>query len=270
MIASLYLRKEHSANEASGRLKSAAIRLSRNGKLPPILINTMPKSASIYLTKTIAASLGVEYSLASLAQGYFPTYFMMPAALERFSRGDIVRQEHFDASAVNLAMSARYIDRIVLHVRDPRQATLSWTHHFNRDYLNAAPYTHGTTDQPPKNYCSWTFQNQLDWHIGHHLPLLAAWLRQWMAMEATSPLKILWTRYEELISDERGLFDRILAFYGIRADGICLRPPSKTIDCHYRHGRADEWEAVLTTEQKARAQAIIGRESLDHFGWSTD
>jgi hypothetical protein len=267
MAAFLYLRKEPGANEALGRLKSVLLRVLRNRKLPPILINTMPKSASIYLTKTVAASLGVEYSLVSLAHGFFPTYFMMPAALEKFSRGDVVRQEHFDPSPINLAICAGYIDRMILHVRDPRQATVSWAHHFNRDYLNSPPYIHGTIDQPPRDYRCWTFQSQLDWHIEHHLPLLTAWLRQWISAQATSPLKILWTQYEELVSDERRLFDRILTFYEIRGDGIGLRSPSKTIDSHFRRGRANEWEEVLTAEQKARAQAIIGRDILDRFGW---
>jgi hypothetical protein len=278
MVAVLHLRKEPSVTEVLGRLKGALVRIGRNVglspytklPLPPILINTMPKSASIYLTKTVAASLGVEYSLVSLVHGFFPTYFMMPAALESFSRGDVVRQEHFDPSPINLAICARYIDRIILHVRDPRQATLSWTHHLNRDYLNAPPYMHGTIHQPPTDFGSWSFQSQLDWHIDRHLPSLVAWLRQWVAVEATSPLKILWTRYEELVNDERGFLDRILAFYGIRGDGIDLRSPNKTIECHYRCGRSDEWKEVLTAEQKARSQAIIGRDILDHFGWSTD
>ena len=38
---------------------------------PPILINTMPKSGSIYLTRTVATSLEIEYSLDSLAEGEF-------------------------------------------------------------------------------------------------------------------------------------------------------------------------------------------------------
>ena len=40
-------------------------------KVPPILINTMPKSGSIYLTRTVATSLEIEYSLDSLAEGEF-------------------------------------------------------------------------------------------------------------------------------------------------------------------------------------------------------
>jgi hypothetical protein len=66
------------------------------------------------------------------------------------------------------------------------------------------------------------------------------------------------------------LFDRIVAFHEIAADGIDMRPPEKTIRYHYRSGRTDEWEEIFTAEQKARCRAIIGRDILDRFGWSTD
>jgi hypothetical protein len=120
-----------------------------------ILINTMPKSGSIYLTRTIATSLGIEYSLVSLVSGLFPSYCMMPAAFKRFRRGNVVRQEHFDASPFNLEICARYVDRMVLHLRDPRQSTLSWTHHFNRYHDRHPGSTVGTVHQPPEDYCRW-------------------------------------------------------------------------------------------------------------------
>jgi Sulfotransferase domain len=239
-------------------------------KLPPILINTMPKSGSIYLTRTIATSLGIEYSLRSVVDGLFPTYSMIPEVLDHFRRGDVVRQEHLDASPLNLATCARYIDRIVLHVRDPRQATLSWTHHFNRLLSLHLHSTAGAVHRPPEQYCRWAFRKQLDWHIDHHLVSLVAWLRQWKAAEENPPIKILRTQYEELINNERALFNRILEFYGVCADGIDMRPPKKTTKSHYRVGRADEWRDVFTAEQKTRSHDIIGRDILQHFGWTTD
>ena len=178
-------------------------------KVPSILINTMPKSGSIYLTRTIATSLGIEYSLTSLVDGLFPTYHMNPAALERFICGAVVRQEHFDASPHNLAMCAHYVDRLVLHVRDPRQATLSWTHHFNRLRDLDPSSTVGTIRQPPEDYCCWPFKRQLDWHIDGHLVSLVEWLRQWISAEGKSSLKILRTQYEELVNAERKELGRI-------------------------------------------------------------
>ena len=238
--------------------------------LPPILINTMPKSGSIYVTRTVASSLGIEYSLKSLAYGFFPNYFMIPNALEPFRRGDIVRQEHFDASPINLTLCGRYIDRMVLHVRDPRQAMLSWTHHVNR-LLKLHPNSiNFTIHHPPPDFIDWRFDKQLDWHIDRHLVSLVTWLRQWLAVAQTqSSLKILWTTYEELVNNERALFDRILEFHGIPMDRFDFRPPEKTMEVHYRSGQPDEWKAALTAEQKTRCADIIGRDLLDHFNWST-
>jgi len=283
-----YRSRESASDVVFDGLKSAVARIGNNlaarsrvtrnfalsriktKKLPPILINTMQKSGSIYLTRTIATSLGIEYSLVSLASGIFPSYCMMPAAFKRFRRGSIVRQEHFDASHFNLEICARYVDRIVLHLRDPRQSTLSWTHHFNR-YRDIHPgSTVGTVHRPPEDFCRWPFERQLDWHIDHHLVSQVMWLRRWMLVEQEAPFQILRTRYEELLNNERALFDRILAFYDIPAGGIAMRTPEKTIEYHYRCGRSDEWKEVFTSGQKRRSRTIIGNDILEHFGWDTD
>jgi Sulfotransferase domain len=242
---------------------------SRSAKgLPPILINTMPKSASIYLTRTVASSLGIQYSVRAIGQGVFPTYTMDCAALEEFKRGNIVRQEHFDPTPANLATCAQYVDRIVLHVRDPRQATLSWTHHVRR-LLSLHPHsTPWTIFQPPEDYSIWSFDRQLDWQIDRHMSLLVIWLRQWMAAQQSSPLKILSTRYEDFVNDEHAFFVRILKFYDIDAARVIMRPPRKTTKYHYRCGRVDEWKDVFTAEQKARALTMLGPDILERFGWS--
>lgn len=42
------------------------------------------------------------------------------------------------------------------------------------------------------------------------------------------------------------------------------------MEIHYRCGRIDEWKDIFTVEQKTRSRAIIGRDVLEHFGWSTN
>jgi hypothetical protein len=91
-----------------------------------------------------------------------------------------------------------------------------------------------------------------------------------MLVEQEAPFQILRTRYEELLDNERALFDRILAFYDIPARGMALRTPEKMIECHYRCGRPDEWKEVFTSGQKRRSRTIIGGDILEHFGWDTD
>ena len=53
--------------------KLVAPRVTKSrARLPSILINTMPKSGSIYLSRMVASSLGIEFSLKPLAHGFFP------------------------------------------------------------------------------------------------------------------------------------------------------------------------------------------------------
>jgi hypothetical protein len=195
----------------------------------------------------------------------------MPAAFERFRQGNIVRQEHFDASPINLHICGRYVDRLVLHVRDPRQATLSWTHHVNR-LLNLHPDAiNSTIHQPPDDFLRWGLDRQLDWHIERHLGSLVAWLRQWLSQDTRQArLNILWTTYDELVADEHALVMRILRFYEIPTARLELRPPEKTMAHHFRSGNPEEWKAVLTAGQKERCLAIVGRDLLDHFGWTAE
>jgi hypothetical protein len=57
------LRSRADRSRTVGRMmgRTTTPRTANNRSLPPVLINTMPKSGSVYLTSTIASSLAVEY-----------------------------------------------------------------------------------------------------------------------------------------------------------------------------------------------------------------
>ena len=256
---------------ASFQEPSRSIATESRSAVMPILINTMPKSGSIYLSRMIASSLGIEYSTKSLAYGFFPTYFMLPDALEAFRRGNILRQEHFDASPINLKICALFIDRMVLHTRDPRGALLSWTHHINRLQKQHPNGIESTIHPIPDDFPNWSLSDQVDWHIDRHLVSLVTWLRQWLAVpQAQLPFNILWTTHDDLVNNERALFDRVLGFFEIPMDRVDFKPPEKTMEVHYRSGKTNEWAVVLSAQQKARCADIIGKDLLDHFCWNAE
>lgn len=237
-------------------------------KLQGILINTMPKSGSVFIAHTLARGLRVELMTDSVAHGFFPTYYIRPNVLSVLSEGNRMRQEHFDASPINLAIVKRWLDRIVLHVRDPRQATLSWTHHYARllkEHPNGVNYT---MHQPPPDFLSRSFERQLDWHLDTHLPSVVEWLKGWVKYDSDPQgVRVLWTTFNELIRDEKGFFDRLLDFYGIPRQLFTFIPAEKSIENNFRVGRADEWREVFTAEQQRAADAIIGTDLMERFGW---
>jgi hypothetical protein len=124
------------------RLKSELKKQSDEGLpvLPSLLIATIPKSGSVFTAKQLACGLGLETNV--LTVGSFPHYCFDISRLARFARGGRISVEHFDASAENLQVLKAFVERLVVHIRDPRSVLLSWVHHLSRIYQerDSAPY----------------------------------------------------------------------------------------------------------------------------------
>ena len=99
---------------------------------PPIVINTVPKSASETIWNRLAAGLGMAQSHLSI--GLFPDCCIVPYRMRTFMDGGVIAKEHIPATRHNVRqLTEAGIDRMVFHVRDPRQATLSWAHFVQDD-----------------------------------------------------------------------------------------------------------------------------------------
>lgn len=210
--------------------------------------------------------------MENVSHGFFPDYYPIPGRMARFTDGRVVRQEHFDAKPLTINWLGRYTDRMILHLRDPRQATLSWLHHANRlarEHPDACNYT---VHSLPQGYLEWPFDRQLDWQIETHMASLAAWLRGWLSYVdgAERDLRVMTTRYEDMVADELGFFARVLEFYGIPDALFVHRPAEKTLAHNYRRGEPGEWLRVFSSAQKARSVDLIGRDILAHFNWPVE
>ena len=235
---------------------------------PGLLINTLPKSGSVYITHFLARNLQLPI-LNKVAHGYFPYYYLIPNALDHLLLGNRIAQEHFDANPVNIHWLKKLDIPFVLHVRDPRQATLSWVHHYNQCIREGANnYTVHIT--PPVDYLNLPLERQIDWHIDTHLVSVTLWLKQWMHALQKEKLNVLVTYYRDLQNDEKSFFDRILKFYHISGKFSDAPNPQKDQNLHFRKGLLDEWKTVFTEQQVERCDRIIGEEIFDFFGWKNE
>ena len=94
-----------------------------------IFLNTMPKSGSVYITNTLAKGLGRKHD--AISNGYWMNDRIDESKLYKVSDKKLISQTHLPASSSNLCLYDRYTERVIVHVRDPRQSTLSWCHHLN-------------------------------------------------------------------------------------------------------------------------------------------
>ncbi len=236
--------------------------------IPPIVINTLPKSGSVYIAHTLGNSLLAHFDGGKLCSGVFPHYEIEAENCEMLRQKRIVCQEHFSATRQGVDTIAQFVDRIVLHLRDPRQAALSFLHHMNK-FQQENPGATKTKHVPPDGYMEWSFEKQLDWHIENYLVGTAGWLREWVAEldRLDCPLKIHVTRYEDLLEDHVRFFRDILSFFDIDPAKVPLILPPQTSAMHYRQGTADEWKNVYNPAQKKRAAEILGDDLRQRFGW---
>ena len=141
-----------------GRKKRNAGAQSQTALKPNIIFNTIPKSGSVYITKTLQKSL--NYNAEIISSGYFPHDDININKFKTFlTSGGSITQEHLDASEFNIQCLKMYTTGIIIHFRDPRAVLLSWTHHMNK--LHADGRYHllkYVTPTPPSEYYHWEFE----------------------------------------------------------------------------------------------------------------
>lgn len=234
--------------------------------LPPIIITTLPKSASESIWNKLSDGLGLARCYLSL--GLFPDCCLITQRVREAAKGGIAVKEHIAPTAHNLALLRQTgIDRIVVHHRDPLQATLSWVH-FARDDINRrlmAPLWRRIV--PPRAVLDSSLERQIDWSIDHYLPLLIDFLRDWraVAQDPKSAMDALFMSFELFRTEPDAYFERVLAFYDIPRERFAFDAEAEVV--HLRKGRIDEWREVFTAEQRRRAWSYIPEDLAAALGW---
>jgi len=250
--------------------RSARLQYPARGRsFPPLFINTVPKSGSAFFNDTITRALQIRQR--RIGANVFPDDVVVLWFIDDFAKKNTLAQSHLPATPRNLALLSHHMDRLVIHVRDPRQATLSWTHHLNKvaekDTLGR---DHAIYDPIPEGYFEMSFSDQLSWQIDHHLPHVVRWIEAWVnvAENPKAPLKILMTTYEELKENSAALVRKILDFYEIEyQEKWLVIPPPEPGKAHFRKGDPQEWHRVTSSDQAERAWSHISPDLIERFGW---
>lgn len=242
------------------------IRFGRENGLPPILINTVPKSASESIWNRLAEGLYMGQGHISL--GLFPDCCVLPARVRFAQQGGFITKEHIAATPYNLAaLSQNGLSRVVCHLRDPRQATLSWAH-FVRDDVSMrmmAPIWRKIV--PPASLPRDDIEAFVDWSIDHYLPHLVDFVRGWIAVEQApdAAVQVLFMTFEQFRTAPESYFEQILSFYDI--DPAAYRSDAEAKVVHLRKGQVDEWREAMSSAQRKRAWKAIPKDMAARFGW---
>jgi hypothetical protein len=257
-------------NELTKRVRQLEAQLARVW-LPPLLITTMPRSGTYYLTRLLTQGLSISSRIVS--HQYFPYDVIRQPELRTFAQGSMVSQDHFGASRINLVHIAKHVDRMIVHVRDPRQAMLSWVHFLD------TPQFRRTEDETllfiyppmPDDFYRRDLEARIDWAIENWLPLLIEWTEDWVvAAEALDRPLIKFTRYEDLVADRERFVRDMLQFFDIPVERYIPPRITNDQDIHFRKGEIAEWKTTFTPRQAGSAAARIPPALAKRFGWALE
>lgn len=252
-----------------------------------IMFIALPKSGSTYITRLIEKNLKYNnvHLPSNLEENLYPsvvylnhlkgpktinsleTFFEMVTpviAKEHYYPGDGIKKIDF----LDIEKVKKYTNKIIVHIRDPRQCILSSVHHITTDPESIREDVRGW----PSNYHRLSFRAKLDWAIEDQLAYNLDWINRWLSIkdrEDLSPngLKILLTTYDELLENQVAFLEKIATFYGIPFDPTHFEAAPKNAETRFRKGNPNEWRTVLTKVQKKRVAEIMPDELLKRFNW---
>ncbi len=244
---------------------------SRRRKMPSILINTVPKSGSMFIQNSLEVRCGL-HSVITGDHG-FPYAPLHDLKLKKFAIGCAIDQGHYMPSVKNLTLLKKYcINKIVVHFRDPRQVLVSWVYY--ADKYNETHNLFAFEDiDIPLDYFGKLFEKKMDIMIDLYYPHFVGFIDSWLSYKRDGVQKwgieVLITEFRKMKNEPDSFFDEICAFYGIDQFGSHrLNIDSAAAHSHDRKGELEEWRQVLTPDQIMRTSLMITDEMAQRFGWS--
>ena len=229
-----------------------------------ILLVTLPKSATVYIYKTLQESLGLAG--VTLSYGHFPSDILSPRVLSVMGQGGVIGQTHADASPMNLQLLRYYRAKILVHLRDPRAAMLSWVHHLARLKREGhEDMIQMVCPAPGADYFSKDLNWQINWNLEHYFPLCLEWISSWLRA-AQNDGEIMVKAYEDFLQSNAKYFAELLEFYGYEPHRPMVEIP-KTMKYHFRKGSPDEWRDVYGDELTRKATSSMPTEWFERFPW---
>ena len=247
--------------------------LSANKQLMPgILVNTLPKSGSMYILDSL--SKGLNFSIIGISNSSWPddVIYNNEEILSRLASGGVICNHHLPVNSVNLTLIGQWLDKLIVHVRDPRQATVSLVHHLNRLKNQNPRWLLLSPNLFEEGYFSMSLTDQINWQIEKgYFRQTINFIENWLNISESPSFhpQILFTKHEDLALKPQQFFQKILDFYEIdNSTFIVPAVPQFKVNSHQRKGSVEEWKQIFTDEQLEKTSSLIPQKLMERFNWS--
>ncbi|GEM_PF-2241765 len=236
--------------------------------IPPILMVSMPSAASQYILYYMAC--GLDVCIFPTTLNNFPRSIFAPVLLDDFQRGAAVSTSHPLPSDANLnTLSRSHLSKMLVHLRDPRQAFFSFFYHLEHQTWQLR---HMYYEHLPRGYEDLPIEKKIDWNIDNaYEPLWADWVAGWneFARSPASGMEVKLVTFEKFKTDPEGYFAEIADFFGF--DEKLLKNDRQLQYEHHSNevlkGSLDAWRTGLTPSQQKKIQDLTPDRILEDCGW---
>jgi tetratricopeptide (TPR) repeat protein len=215
-------------------LTSAQVRRrARAGRAPSVLVTAIPKSASEFLSYTLAEALGAAVARVTIGDPFAGAVSAAWAA--EAAGGGCVLHDHFAATEANLAaLRAAGVGRLAVLVRDPRAVAWSLAV-MEAEYADTGPAAPPTPELVAR---------------------LSGWIDTWVrAAAAGFPVEFI--RFQELVADPEGVLGGLLDARGAGGfrprlhEVLEERARRPRASSNFRRGDDDAWRSHVPSESHA-------------------
>lgn len=248
------------------------MRQARRHAIPELPFVGFPRSGSVFVYTSLVTGLG-KPGFGGVMGGAFPDFTIAQEGFIVMRSGRGSSHTHLRGSRVNLLeIGPRFdVKKMLVHVRDPRQALISW-HHFMPKIAGELDPVQSKHYNLPDDYLSYSDAEQMNWLIDNWLPVLVTWLEEWKQASSLDWFKteIHYSKFEDMKLDQAKFFEGILDFFEIDHDLFDMPvKPTREGDRNFRKGLINTWNSELNPEQLARVDQAVPKELLDFYGWDS-
>ncbi len=237
--------------------------------VPALVITALSKSASSFVTTVIRHFLDVPVCRIALNGKVVRNWAACVAS------GGATTHEHWPATGQNLGVAADAgIQRVLIHIRDPRQALISMAH--QRKTYDAA--TERAINYRQARYGKRLTAAETEHAVERIFPNLVTWIIDWCDRRETtgSGVDIKICTFEQMVDDAPMYFAELFSYFGVVASSEVVSRHLPRIDERIRReglnpnfwlGHINEWTSVLSQAQRTHVSAAVPLSIKREFGW---
>jgi len=248
--------------------------LLKQDERKPLVFSSLPKSGTDFVWHSLLANTGrvlpfwvkdsYKYERGKslpddiYSVGVFTNECILPKNFNRFSKKypNTICGFHCFASDWNIrALRTAGIKKVLVLIRDPRDAMISWRYHLLKAGKEISKYI--------SHFCSidegWFMAEkkvQYDYLLRTWFPDAVKYLESWLTAAGDDDIEILISPFELLRENNKLMIERAVYFFGNKISNIELQIPQKTQ--HFRTGKTGNWHQELTKEQNTLAVQLLG------------